>query len=108
MIENIDHIIIAVEDLKSAEENYKKIFGIEPVWRGVHNELGTSNILFNFENTYFELLAATGSGVGADLVNNSIKKNGDGLLGLVFGTRNLKAFKNKATKFGYLLSLIHI
>ncbi|RPG42763.1 MAG: glyoxalase-like domain protein [Gammaproteobacteria bacterium TMED112] len=104
MIENIDHIIIAVEDLKSAEENYTKIFGIEPVWRGVHNELGTSNILFNFENTYFELLAATGSGVGADLVKNSIKKNGDGLLGLVLGTRNLKAFKNKATKFGYLLS----
>ena len=104
MIENIDHIIIAVEDLKSAEENYTKIFGFEPVWRGVHNELGTSNILFNFENTYLELLAATGSGVGADLVKSSIKKNGDGLLGLVLGTRNLKAFKNKVTEFGYLLS----
>ena len=27
MIENVDHIIIAVEDLKSAEDNYTKIFG---------------------------------------------------------------------------------
>ena len=52
MIENVDHIIIAVEDLESAEDNYTKIFGIEPVWRGFHNELGTSNVLFNFENTY--------------------------------------------------------
>ena len=30
MIENVDHIIIAVEDLESAEDNYTKIFGIEP------------------------------------------------------------------------------
>ena len=104
MIENIDHIILAVEDLESAEDNYKKIFGINPVWRGVHNELGTSNVLFNFENTYFELLTATGSGIGADLVNNTIKKNGDGLLGIVLGTKNINAFNKKATEFGYLLS----
>ena len=74
MIENVDHIIIAVEDLESAEDNYTKIFGTEPVWRGFHNELGTSNVLFNFENTYLELLAATGSGIGADMVNNAIEK----------------------------------
>ena len=106
MIENIDHIILAVEDLETAEDNYKKIFGINPVWRGVHNELGTSNVLFNFENTYFELLTATGSGIGADLVNNVIKKNGDGLLGLVLGTKNINAFNKKCTESGYLLSEI--
>ena len=104
MIDNIDHIIIAVKDLESAESNYKKIFGISPVWRGAHNELGTSNVLFNLENTYFELLAATGSGIGADLVNNTIKKNGDGLLGLVLGTKNINAFNKKASELGYLLS----
>ena len=71
MIHNVDHLIIFVEDLKSAEQNYIKIFGIDPVWRGIHKELGTSNILFNFENTYFELLAATGTGIGAELVNQS-------------------------------------
>ena len=104
MIENVDHLIVAVKDLEEAENNYKKIFGVNPVWRGVHNELGTSNVLFNFENTYFELLAATGSGIGADFVNNTIKKNGDGLLGLVLGTKNINAFNKKATKSGYLLS----
>ena len=104
MIENVDHLIVAVEDLDAAENNYKKIFGINPVWKGVHNELGTSNVLFNFENTYLELLAATGSGVGAELINKSIQKNGEGLLGLVLGTRNIKAFNKKATESGYLLS----
>ena len=88
MIENVDHIIIAVEDLESAEDNYTKIFGIEPVWRGFHNELGTSNVLFNFENTYLELLAATGSGIGAEMVNNTIEKKGDGLLGLAASRRH--------------------
>ena len=103
MIENVDHIIIAVEDLESAEDNYTKIFGIEPVWRGFHNELGTSNVLFNFENTYLELLAATGSGIGADMVNNTIEKKGDGLLGLVLGTKNIKAFRERVIGFGFHL-----
>ena len=72
MISKLDHLIVAVNDLDEAESNYKKIFGINPVWKGVHNELGTSNVLFNFENTYLELLAATGSGVGAELINKNI------------------------------------
>ena len=88
MIENVDHIIVVVEDLSLAEQNYKKIFGIDPVWRGKHAELGTANVLFNFENTYFELLAANGSGIGADLVNHAINEKGEGLLGLVLGTKN--------------------
>ena len=54
MIETLDHLIIAVQDLDEAEENYKKIFGISPVWKGVHKELGTANVIFNFKNTYFE------------------------------------------------------
>jgi catechol 2,3-dioxygenase-like lactoylglutathione lyase family enzyme len=64
MINSLDHLIIAVNDLDEAENNYKKIFGMKPVWRGEHKELGTSNSLFNFNNTYFELLSATGDGLG--------------------------------------------
>ena len=107
MIENVDHLIVAVKDLEAAENNYKKIFGINPVWKGVHNELGTSNVLFNFENTYLELLAATGSGIGAEFINQTIKKNGEGLLGLVLGTKNIKAFNKKVAESGYLLSEVN-
>ena len=104
MIENVDHIIIVVEDLDSAENNYKKIFGIDPVWRGKHAELGTSNVLFNFENTYLELLAANGSGIGADLVNLTISKKGEGLLGLVLGTKDIALLRDNIIKSGHLLS----
>ena len=75
MIETIDHLIIAVQDLDEAEENYKKIFGIPPVWKGIHKELGTANVIFNFKNTYFELLSVNGDGLGADIVNNQLKEN---------------------------------
>ena len=106
MIENVDHIIVVVEDLSLAEQNYKKIFGIDPVWRGKHEELGTANVLFNFENTYFELLAANGSGIGADLVNHAINEKGEGLLGLVLGTKNIMQFRGSTIENGYPLSEI--
>ena len=55
MISTLDHLIVAVKDLEEAEKNYKKIFGADPVWRGEHKALGTTNSIFNFKNTYFEL-----------------------------------------------------
>ena len=91
MIETLDHLIIAVQDLDEAEENYKKIFGILPVWKGIHKELGTANVIFNFKNTYFELLSVNGDGLGADLVNNQLKENGEGMLGLVLGTKDINS-----------------
>ena len=55
MFTHLDHLIVAVDDLEAAAENYQKLFGMKPVWSGEHKELGTSNALFVFKNTYFEL-----------------------------------------------------
>ena len=104
MISSLDHLIIAVKDINEAEENYRKIFGIEPVWKGEHKALGTSNVIFNFKNTYCELLSANGDGIGASLVNNAIEENGDGLIGLVFGTNNAEESFSKLKKLGYLIT----
>ena len=104
MIETLDHLIIAVQDLDEAEENYKKIFGISPVWKGVHKELGTANVIFNFKNTYFELLSASGKGLGADLVNNQLKENGEGMLGLVLGTEDINSTEATLKDKGFLVS----
>lgn len=89
MINSLDHLIIAVKDLDEAEKDYTKIFGMPPVWRGEHKELGTINSIFNFENTYFELLSSNGDGLGAALVDNAIDQDGEGLTGIVLGTDNL-------------------
>lgn len=103
MIKTLDHLIVAVSDINEAEKNYSKVFGIDPVWRGEHTEYGTENSLFNFNNTYFELLAAKGEGLGAVLVNHALQETGEGLIGIVFGTDNLKETHKKLSKKGFLL-----
>ena len=104
MINSLDHLIIAVNDLDEAENNYKKIFGMKPVWRGEHKELGTSNSLFNFNNTYFELLSATGDGLGAALVNYYLDQDGEGLIGLVLGTDNIEGAASSIKEKGYVVA----
>ena len=106
MINALDHLIIAVSDIDVAEENYTKIFGAQPVWRGEHKELGTENSLFNFQNTYFELLAAKGEGLGAALVNHYLQESGEGLIGIVLGTEDIdECYKSLQSK-GYALGEI--
>jgi len=104
MISSIDHLIIAVKDINEAEENYKKIFGMEPVWKGEHKDLGTTNVIFNFKNTYCELLSANGDGLGAAFVKSAIEEQGDGLIGVVFGTNNIEESFSTLKKSGYLVT----
>ena len=103
MINTVDHLIVAVSDINIAEKNYSKIFGTEPVWRGEHAEYGTENSLFNFNNTYFELLAVKGDGLGAMLVNHALQETGEGLIGIVFGTDNLKETHQTLSEKDFLL-----
>jgi len=104
MISTLDHLIIAVKDLDQAEKNYKKILGTNPVWRGKHKSLGTANSIFNFKNTYLELLTADGEGLGAELVKNLIQENGDGLAGIVFGVDDMPQTVKQLKQEGYEIS----
>ena len=101
MLTHLDHLIVAVDDLEAAAENYQKLFGMTPVWSGEHKELGTSNALFAFKNTYFELLSATGEGLGADLVNHYLNQSGEGLIGIVFATDDIKKAKSSLEEQGF-------
>ena len=103
MFTRLDHLIVAVKDLEEAENNYKKLFGISPVWKGAHKDLGTSNSLFNFENTYFELLSASGNGPGANLVNNYLAQSGEGLIGMVFATEDVNSVRHSLVEKGFVV-----
>jgi catechol 2,3-dioxygenase-like lactoylglutathione lyase family enzyme len=104
MISTLDHLIIAVKDLDQAEKNYKKILGTNPVWRGRHKSLGTANSIFNFKNTYLELLTSDGEGLGAELIKNLIQENGDGLAGIVFGVDDMLQTVQHLKQEGYQIS----
>ena len=100
MLNTIDHIIITVEDLPSAVEDYTKVLGFKPTWRGEHPQMGTENALFPLQNTYLELMAAKGNGLYADIVKTNLNTKGEGLFGLVLGTSNLETFKKKLNDNG--------
>ena len=101
MIERLDHLVIAVNDLDSAIDSYTKLFGYGPSWRGVHEQLGTANALFPVENTYLELLASNGEeGAGAAMIKATLELNGEGLAGLVLGTSNINDLKESLLASG--------
>ena len=103
MFNKLDHLIVAVKDLQEAENNYQKLFGMAPVWSGTHKELGTSNSLFNFQNTYFELLAPTSDGLGADLVNYYLDTTCEGLIGMVFATEDIASVHGSLQERKFLI-----
>tara|TARA_B100000886_G_scaffold87466_1_gene57530 strand:+ start:409 stop:1251 length:843 start_codon:yes stop_codon:yes gene_type:complete len=103
MFKSLDHLIIAVEDLERATHNYQIIMGTPPVWTGMHKSLGTSNALFNFQNTYLELLSPTGEGLGADLINHYLKDTGEGLIGMVFATNDINGVYQSLQNHGFPL-----
>ncbi len=100
MLSTVDHLVITVDDLSSAVEDYTKVLGFPPTWRGEHPEKGTENALFPLQNTYLELMAAKGDGLYADIVKTNLENKGEGLFGIVLGTEDLEAFKNNLTENG--------
>jgi len=95
LLDSLDHIVIAVEDLPVAIENYTKLLGFPPTWRGVHPGQGTENALFPLDNLYVELLASNGEGSGSDMIKSFLELNGEGLSGIALGTSDIQAAKNK-------------
>jgi len=91
MIDSLDHIIIAVRDLDAAKRTYTGILGREPTQAGEHKGLGSSNLIFRLRNTYLEFVAATGEGLFADMIRQKLETDGEGLIGLAFGTVNADA-----------------
>ena len=96
----IDHLVIAVSDLNTASNDYALLLGRDPSWQGRHPDYGTANTLFKLDNTYIELLAVHGSGIGADAVTAMLQANANALGGLVFGTENSSEFLARARSAG--------
>lgn len=91
MIDMLDHIIIAVRDLDAAEVTYSRLLGRKATWRGEHPGLGSANLIFRLRNTYLEFVAPAGEGVFGGMIAEKLESEGEGLMGLAFGTVNADA-----------------
>ena len=95
MIKSIDHILVAVEDLDKAIEDYSLVFGFGPTWQGSHPSLGTINALFPLENMYLELITKEDEGPLGEFIAEHIKKNGESIFGLALETDDIENAKKK-------------
>jgi catechol 2,3-dioxygenase-like lactoylglutathione lyase family enzyme len=91
VIDRLDHVILAVGDLEAATRGYALLLGRRPSWRGEHPSAGSANTLFRLGNTYLELLAPAGPGPIGDAVRGVLAAQGEGPLGLAFGTSDASA-----------------
>ena len=105
MISSVDHLIVAVKDLDQAISDYEKVLDVPPCWKGKHSELGTRNALFNFENTYLELLSPSEEGLGSDFINSLLEEKGDHLAGIVLGTQNIEHAQKELNRNGHVVEI---
>ncbi len=86
MLHSLDHVIVGVRDLDASTKTFSALLGRAPSWRGTHPGMGTANALFRLDNTYLELLGPTGEGGTASMLRARLDSDGEGLIGLAFGT----------------------
>jgi methylmalonyl-CoA/ethylmalonyl-CoA epimerase len=60
VLDDIDHVGIATEDLEASVELYRRTFGLEPAHRETVEEQGVEEVLFRVGTSYIQLLRALG------------------------------------------------
>jgi hypothetical protein len=85
----IDHLIVGVADLEAARAQYARL-GFNSTPRGRHVGWGTANYCIMFERDYLELLGIVDAGQFTNGLDRFLE-HGEGLLGLVLGSRDVAA-----------------
>ena len=97
MIEKIDHIGIAVQDLESAITKYSALFGKGPDHREIVQEQKVAVAMFEAGESSVELL----EGVGEDSpVSKFVRKQGEGIHHICYATPSLEEALAKSEKAG--------
>jgi methylmalonyl-CoA/ethylmalonyl-CoA epimerase len=86
-VERIDHICIAVKDLKKAEEYYSDLFEREPVLRYQFEPEEIDVVRYQIGEVFFEIL--TGMSERSE-VSKFIERKGEGVFLLSFKVPNTK------------------
>lgn len=100
MLTQIDHLIVATDDLDEAQRQCIGLLGRSPSWTGSHPSFGTRNVIFRLENTYIELLAPEGEGPVADALRTYLAEHGPGFYALALATEDADAAVAKMRERG--------
>ncbi len=97
MLQDVDHIGIAVEDLQAAVEHYRASFGIEPVHRETVEEQGVEEVLFRIGTSYIQLLSALGPETP---VGKFLARRGEGVHHVGYRVRDIRSVLSRLEDLG--------
>jgi methylmalonyl-CoA/ethylmalonyl-CoA epimerase len=88
VLDDIDHVGIATNDLEAAVERYRSAFGVEPWHRETIEDQGVEEVLFRVGTSYLQLLRALGPDTP---VGRFLAKRGEGVHHVGYRVRDLRA-----------------
>ena len=98
-IENIDHPVIASAGLDATRQQFERLgFTVPP--RGSHIEWGTGNLCIMFPDDYIEVRGIIDASRFTMHLDTHLEKHGEGLMGVAFGTSDVKRSFEQTTANG--------
>lgn len=98
-IENIDHPVIASANLDATRQQFERLGFVVPP-RGSHIEWGTGNLCIMFPDDYIEVRGIIDPEKFTMHLDTHLEEHGEGLMGVAFGTSDVKASYAEAQGHG--------
>ena len=86
MLNNIEHIAIAVADLDAAVAHYEEVWGLKVTHRERVADQGVDEAMLPLGNSHLQLLGPTGAGT---VVDKFIERRGEGLHHIAYEVNDL-------------------
>jgi methylmalonyl-CoA/ethylmalonyl-CoA epimerase len=97
VLEDLDHVGIAVTDLEAAVEHYRRAFGLEPVHRETVRDQGVEEVLFRAGTSYIQLMRPLGPDTP---VGKFLDRRGEGLHHVGYRVGNIAATLDRLRSLG--------
>jgi len=88
VLDDVDHVGIATNDLDAEVERYRRAFGVEPVHRGTVEDQGVEEVLFRAGTSYVQLLRPLGPDTP---VGRFLAKRGEGVHHVGYRVQDIRA-----------------
>jgi methylmalonyl-CoA/ethylmalonyl-CoA epimerase len=88
MLNKIEHVALAVDDLDAAVSHYTEVWGLEVSHRERVEDQGVEEVMLQLGDSYLQLLGATGAGTS---VGKFLERRGEGLHHIAYEVDDLRA-----------------
>jgi methylmalonyl-CoA/ethylmalonyl-CoA epimerase len=88
MLNKIEHVALAVEDLEAAVDHYSEVWGLEVSHRERVDDQGVEEVMLPLGDGYLQLLGATGP---ETTVGKFLERRGEGLHHIAYEVDDLRA-----------------